>query len=557
MSLNKTTARLLDVAIGLGLIYGLTLLVISVIRITYPFEIEWMEGGMLTHAARLAEGLPIYAEPSADFVPFFYTPGYPTTLWALSSITGGLSFALGRSVSLLATLATLWCLYLIGRREAGRRYGLLAVGLYCALFRLNGAFYDLVRPDALFLAIMIWAVYVAYTMNSWRGVILAAVLCVAGFFTKQTASVFIPALAVYLLWRNWRHGVVFAALAFGLGALGVYLYNQATDGWFWVYTFEGHQGHLFYWKNILMEYWRDVLCLAPVLLLIPLLWFGYKIPIVLPSLLLAAHWTYAWFFRASSGWKDMPHMYYRELLYQDPHWLILIPPALMALMLVAYRVGRRRRAEDQAAAPIAVKPQTHGFWLWMFIAGAGSSALNHSTQWAYSNCFMPLSLFGSVLIALAVRDLVTLPSESSPGPRWTTLVPAALILQFVALAYHPGEQIPRSADREALAQLDEALSEVEGKVFIPAHPFYAYSRDGVIHTHQMGIQDVAFMKGVQDLAPRLAAKEWGAVVVDERNRVPGLSRHYRLVKRFRWPSPSALKTKTGFLVRPAQLWRPR
>ncbi|MFN3197982.1 MAG: ArnT family glycosyltransferase [Bradymonadia bacterium] len=543
------TRRLLDVAVTMGLIYVVIFVVVALIRVFYPFEVEWMEGGMLAHAARLASGQPIYAEPSADFVPFFYTPGYPITLWGLSQITGGLSFTLGRLVSLAATLSTFYCLFLIGRREAGVRFGLLAMGIYASLFRLNGAFYDLVRPDALFITIMLWAVYVAYTMPRWRGVILAAVLCVVGFFTKQTASVFTPAIAVYLLWRNWRHGVVFGALAFGLGALGVYVANQATDGWFWVYTFEGHQGHLFYWKNILMEYWRDVLCLAPVLLLIPLLWFGYKVPIVLPSLLLSAHWTYAWFLRANSGWKDMPHMYYRELFYVEPHWLIMVPPAVMVLMLVAYRVARRG---------VAIAPRTHGFWLWMFVAGAGSSALNHSTQWAYSNCFMPLSVFGSILIALAVRDLTQAgDAEGTPQPsshRWTALVPAALALQFIALAYNPAEQVPGSADHEAVAQLDRQLSEVKGKVFMPAHPFYAYTRDGQVHTHQMGIQDVAFMKGLKDLGPRLRKKEWAAVVVDERNRVPGLGRQYYLADRLVWPDKDVLRAKTGFLVRPAELW---
>jgi hypothetical protein len=53
-------------------------------RLSYPLDLEWMEGGILTHALRLARGQPLYAEPSVDFVSFLYTPLYPAVLGALS-----------------------------------------------------------------------------------------------------------------------------------------------------------------------------------------------------------------------------------------------------------------------------------------------------------------------------------------------------------------------------------------------------------------------------------------------------------------------------------------
>lgn len=115
-------ARLLELLVtGLCVAYLLVFLVVAFSRLVYPFEVEWMEGGMLTHAARLLSGQPIYAAPSTDFVPFFYTPLYPTLLAGLSHLTGGLSFTLGRGVSLAFTLYTLGLLFWIGRREAGAR----------------------------------------------------------------------------------------------------------------------------------------------------------------------------------------------------------------------------------------------------------------------------------------------------------------------------------------------------------------------------------------------------------------------------------------------------
>src|SRR6185503_15120978 len=68
-------------------------------RLRYPLDLEWMEGGVLTHALRLASGQPLYAEPSVDFVSFLYTPLYPAVLCVLAKVFG-LSYVLGRAVSI-------------------------------------------------------------------------------------------------------------------------------------------------------------------------------------------------------------------------------------------------------------------------------------------------------------------------------------------------------------------------------------------------------------------------------------------------------------------------
>ena len=519
-----------------GLVYLLVFLGIAFSRIGFGFELEWMEGGMVSHGARLMSGHGIYGPPSADFVPFFYTPGYPAILAALGTLVGDLTLPMARIVSLCATLGTFGLLYRIGQREADWRFGLLAMGIYAALFRTNGAFYDLARPDALFIGLVLAGVYVAYYRDSVWGALGAGAIFAVAFFTKQTASVFVPAVGVFLLWRNWRHGLVFLGVAFGLTSMGVWAVNRATEGWFWTFIFEGHQGHLFYWKNILMEYWRDLLFVAPILLLLPLAWFGYKVPIPLLSLFLLAHWTYAFVFRATTL-DYVPHMYYRELFYEDPRWLILIPPALIAALLVTYR----------ARTPNVVA-HTGAFWLLMYVAGVGSSGLNHSTQWAYSNCFMPASVFAAILIPLALRDLT---AERRP---WSALVPAALLVQFVAWGYAPSAQVPGAEDDAALADFEASLAPIEGKVLAPAHPLFTWRRDGVVHVHQMGIQDVAFMGGLKDFNKRLRKKEWAAVVVDERNRVPGLRGAYYQGDRMIYSSPDALRAKTGFLVRPSVIW---
>src|ERR1700724_1957007 len=79
-------------------------------RLAYPYDLEWMEGGMLGHALRLAQGEGIYAEPSARFVSFAYTPPSPIVLWLLAPVTG-VGYLPARAVSVAAFASALVVAY--------------------------------------------------------------------------------------------------------------------------------------------------------------------------------------------------------------------------------------------------------------------------------------------------------------------------------------------------------------------------------------------------------------------------------------------------------------
>ncbi len=558
MKIQRIKKSLSDHPLSLVILFGLFYLFawiwVVTHRISYPFELEWMEGGQLMHAARLIEGKSIYVEPSTEFIPFFYTPGYPWVVGKLSPYFGGLSFVLGRSISVLSTiwicLLIFWSIFkeLTAQNFQFRyAYSFLGILLYMALFRSNGAFYDIARPDSFFLALLFSAIFLIYFFDRMPYMILAGLLMSLAFLSKQTSSVYFPLLCLYLLWKNWKLAIVFALSAMLPTVLSVYLINSKTDGYFWKYIFEGHQGHLFYWKNILLQYWRDVLFIMPILLLLPWLWFYYWAQKTtffkyVPWLLLL-HWAAAYYQRVDDL-NFVPHMYYQELFYENPHILILLPPTIM-LLLIAYFLKINRTSRSFRLNP---------FWLLMYMAGVGASGLNHSTQWAYSNCFMLLSISASIFIPLAISELY----ENFSKSQW--VINTILILQLICWFYVPQNQVPSARDIQAVQKLKEELNQWKAPIFAPAHPMLAWDKDRYIHTHQMGIQDVAYQGGVKDLRSKLQKKYWQAIVLDEdlnglrKYWLPGLEDGYYLVQNIRYADKNVLRTKTGHLNRPISIW---
>ncbi len=56
--------------------FVLAYVTVAILRLRYPFELEWMEGGMVDRVHRIMTGRPLYIGPSLRFVPFVYPPFY-------------------------------------------------------------------------------------------------------------------------------------------------------------------------------------------------------------------------------------------------------------------------------------------------------------------------------------------------------------------------------------------------------------------------------------------------------------------------------------------------
>jgi len=226
--------RLHDVPPALAFLVALAALLHAVaVRWTYPFDLEWIEGGLLVEALRLRQGLPLYVPPSAEFIPSIYPPLYP---W-LISVVGEPSYAIGRAISALATLAAIAAGVGLVRRER-LPWGLALGGaaIYVTCYDDAGTFFDLVRTDALamgFLALSVWLV----RGGTAARVACGGVLLACAFATKQSFAAFGLPLALWLaLYRGRGRALLFAGAAALPAAVLVSALEWSSGGWYLTYV---------------------------------------------------------------------------------------------------------------------------------------------------------------------------------------------------------------------------------------------------------------------------------------------------------------------------------
>lgn len=214
-----------------------TYLWIALHRVGYPFELDWMEGGSVELAARVAAGHSLYAAPSLQFVGWPYPPLYYWVSAAVAKITG-VGFEPLRLVSLAASLASMGTLAWIVIRETGDRIaGLVAAGLFAATFGISGSWFDVGRVDSLFLALTLVALGFGRWARGTRGGIALGVLAFLAFFAKQSALLTLGPGLAYLVITRRRVGIAAVLTLLGLLLGSTAILDLLTGGWYRYYVF--------------------------------------------------------------------------------------------------------------------------------------------------------------------------------------------------------------------------------------------------------------------------------------------------------------------------------
>ncbi len=224
-------------------------------RWNHPFQLEWSEGSTFLEGLRFAREGVVYSDPwKSLFIPHLYTPLHPILLGGLLHLFPP-DLALGRALSLGATLVFLWTLWGAARAAgAPRSRALAAPLLLLALAPALDYWYDLVRVDMLFAALFggaLWSFAAALSPGAGgdrfspgrafrrrRALDASAFLLVASFLAKQTALAYGPAF-FFLAWffLGFRRAFRWGLLAGGSLLLSILLLQAWSGGWFWYYAF--------------------------------------------------------------------------------------------------------------------------------------------------------------------------------------------------------------------------------------------------------------------------------------------------------------------------------
>lgn len=258
-------SRTLKQATGLvALTYLVLYLVLALLRLRYPFELEWMEGGMVDHVRRILAGQKLYVAPSLEFVPYIYPPLYFYLSALVAKVVGVGLFPL-RLVSLISSALSLALIFLLVKKETGDRLaGIIAAGFFAATYRLSGAWLDIARIDSLFLVFSLAGLYLVRFGRSHSASSLAGFLFFLSFLTKQNALIIFAPLVLYSLLQQGRR-------SFGLIGIWVLLVVSSTlwlddihSGWYRYYIFDLPRQHPLVFV-MFTNFWRfDLLAAIPI-----------------------------------------------------------------------------------------------------------------------------------------------------------------------------------------------------------------------------------------------------------------------------------------------------
>jgi len=488
-------------------------------RATFPLDLEWMEGGTLLHAQRIAHGQGIYVAPSLDFIPFLYTPLYPALL-ALLSFVFPLGYSLGRVVSILAFAVAVAMIVVTATGEGAGRFrkalaslvGLAGAGAVVAGFAFGGHFYDLVRSDSMLLAIEALVVWLAYRGRGWKSAALAGVLIALGFFTKQTATIVGVGVGVGLLVARVQRGLVYGAAAALVLAGGVGLLTLTSHGWFWTYIFKLHQSHAFRKDALTVVAWPFT--------------YQYCWPMFVVLILATVGLALS-----------------RRLRRSDAVlWAVALGGEIAALIGFA-----TQWADFNAFIPAVFFP---AFAAAVLVARLGEVALSGRRWGALVVAALATALFASQ----------SLHTEEPTGARGHAGLPLFRGWPRLADALPSlASAVPSAQDRVAAARMLDELRALPGPLFIPFHPYYAVLVGKQPFVHRMGVRDVEAALGrPKGLDQALQAQRFAAIVLDWKSypgEWPYLDSRYHAVHEFH-EGVDAVRTFAAAQTSPRQLLLP-
>lgn len=554
------------------------------VRLVYPYDLEWMEGGMLAHAWRIAHGKAVYVAPGPDFIPYVYPPGYSLLLALLGKLVG-VGYALGRSVSLVGTLAAAGAIsFGIVRQYGDRLAGGLAAVVFLGCYHSSGAFYDLVRPDALYVGLLAWVIVLGLE-RSRRALTVAALLLCCAFFVKHNAAAFGFPIALGIWARQgWRDSLWFGLLAAIPALIGTLILQWLTGGHFLGYLVSVPSAHPTVWSRGYSGVPREAASILPVAMVCTALWCVASVRRWAPTVPNGPHVAVP---VVLGGLCAMGG----TLLAQTPG----IAPVSTGTSVIAFgSIGVCAAVGLLCAAGSLVRRGQNLDWVYGFGVGLVAlcvSAMMRAHHGGFLNVLMHLHWvlafgFGVTVAALRaqgsgrlVSGLVGLAMVCQLGWQLYWIDPGAR-RQFTETAaaadggtlkallnFRPGYQhlMPTEADRAAGDKIVAALKEYEGPVLSAYAPWLPVQAGFEPSFHLIALWDVAqhkqgpYRELSKSIGQAARRHHWGAVLDGTkpmRFGVSGENGAYR-VDQIVAPKGRIFTAKTGWRTRPHAILVPK
>lgn len=476
-------------------------------RLFYPYELYHEEGLAADHVQRILEGKKLYVAPSMDFIPFIYTPLYFYISAFFSKIIG-FSFIPLRLVSILAATGTALIIFRWIQREGGNLfYATLTTALFLALYPAGLTFYDVGKPDMLFVFFSVAAFYVfCFSKNRFQ-IMLSSVLFLAAFLTKQSALFFLAPFIIYVLLfspsvrspsdkslRKESFGQIpnpfsirwiFPVLTITLIILSVLILNLLTDGWFNFYIFKLPGNHPFRWESLWM-FWQ----------------------------------------------------YHILLKYSFLFFLCLS----LIFLLRAQKDSKR-------------------FWFYgFFFAGMMGCSWLSAIHNGDANVLIPANTAMALLTGIALVKIDKLIQRKELSWLRSVLLLCVLI-QFADMYYKPASLIPRKSDQLVADALMNELKNTEGEIWFVYHGHYNYMLGKKMHANESSL--LSLMEGdkklwrekiMNEIRAAIDAKKFALVVTDLNWLENELSENYTR-EEISYPDANSFIPACGWRTRPKFIYR--
>ena len=224
----------------LAALYAVAFLACVAARLTFGFELAWLESGMQAMTARLAAHQSIYVAPSTSYVPFIYPPLFFVAAHGIERLAPALAGAPAMRVvslaSTLATLAVLW--FCLARRGASLRQRLVLGALYLSFYGRFEYWHDTSRVDSLFVLLFFAAAALIIEGTSLRSAIAVGVIGGLAILTKQPAVPLLVGCGAVVLYTTRKPARVAAMLgAAGASATGgLAAMGELGNRWLYYYV---------------------------------------------------------------------------------------------------------------------------------------------------------------------------------------------------------------------------------------------------------------------------------------------------------------------------------